>query len=92
MNKELALRTFCYLIGYYRTHDETIINTQEIEAIEFMLKTNEELEQQCEKQKEIINKAIKYINSPDISIDIRKADGSLDYVSINELLNILKEV
>lgn len=30
MNKELALRTFCYLIEYYRTHDETIINTQEI--------------------------------------------------------------
>lgn len=92
MNKELALRTFCYLIGYYRTHDEAIINTQEIEAIEFMLKINEELEQQCEKQKEIINKAIKYINSPAISIDIRKTDGSLDYVSTNELLNILKEV
>lgn len=52
----------------------------------------EHLEQQCKKQREVINKAIEYINSPDISIDIRKADGSLDYVSINELLNILKEV
>ncbi len=51
-----------------------------------------ELEQQVKKQKEIINKAIKYINSPDISIDIRKANGSLDYVSTNELLDILKEV
>lgn len=36
------------------------------------------------------DKAIEYINSSDISIDIRKTDGSLDYVSINELLNILK--
>lgn len=37
-----------------------------------------------------IDKAIEYINSSDISIDIRKTDGSLDYVSINELLNILR--
>lgn len=50
------------------------------------------LEQQFKKQKEAIDKAIKYINSPDISIDIRKTDGSLDYVSTNELLDILKEV
>ena len=38
MDKELALRTFGYLIGHYKTHDETIINSQEIEAIEFILK------------------------------------------------------
>lgn len=52
----------------------------------------ENLEQQCKKQKEVIDRAIKYINSSDISIDIRKTDESLDYVSTNELLNILKEV
>lgn len=57
MNKELALRTFAYLIGHYKTHNETIINTQEIEAIEFILKDNESLEQQCKKQKEVIDKA-----------------------------------
>lgn len=51
-----------------------------------------ELLKQVKKQKEAIDKAIKYINSSDISIDIRKADGSLDYVSTNELLDILKEV
>ena len=55
MDKELALRTFGYLIGYYKTHDETIINSQEIEAIDFMLKDNEDLEQQCKKQKEVID-------------------------------------
>ena len=52
----------------------------------------EHLEQQCKKQKEVIDKVIEYINSSDISIDIRKTDGSLDYVSTDELQNILKEV
>lgn len=61
MDKELALRTFGYLIGHYKTHDETIINSQEIEAIEFILKNNEDLEQQCKKQKEVIDKATEYI-------------------------------
>lgn len=51
-----------------------------------------ELEKQVKKQKEVIDKAIEYINSSDISIDIRKTNGSLDYVSTNELLGILKEV
>lgn len=46
MNKELALRTFAYLIGHYKTHNATIINKQEIEAIEFILNDNEFLEQQ----------------------------------------------
>ncbi|WP_440336979.1 hypothetical protein [Megamonas funiformis] len=46
MNKELALRTFAYLIGHYKTHNATIINSQEIEAIEFILNDNEFLEQQ----------------------------------------------
>nr|DAK84718.1 MAG TPA: hypothetical protein [Caudoviricetes sp.] len=55
MDKELALRTFCYLIGHYKTHEETIINSQEIEAIEFILKDNEFLEQQAKKQKEVID-------------------------------------
>ena len=32
MEIELALRTIGYLIGYYKTHEETIINSQEIEA------------------------------------------------------------
>lgn len=56
MDKELALRTFGYLIGHYKTHNETTINKQEIEAIEFILKDNEFLEQQCKKQKKIIDK------------------------------------
>ena len=61
MDKELALRTFGYLIGHYKTHNETTINKQEIEAIEFMLKNNANLEQQCKKQKEVIDKAKEWV-------------------------------
>ncbi len=84
MNKELALRTFGYLIGYYKTHNETTINKQEIEAIEFMLKNNEDLEQQCKKQKEVIDRLenkIKLVKQYDF-----------DKVGRYELLDILKEV
>lgn len=88
MDKELALRTFGYLIGHYKTHNETIINTQEIEAIEFMLKINEDLEQQCKKQKEVIDKIYELIKQ-----HIRKDE----FLELNEwqtrnLLDLLKEV
>lgn len=61
MEKELALRTFAYLIGHYKTHEETIINSQEIEAINYILDENERLETQLKKQKEIIDKTKKLI-------------------------------
>lgn len=88
MDKELALRTFGYLIGHYKTHNETIINTQEIEAIEFMLKINEDLEQQCKKQKKVIDKIYELIKQ-----HIRKDE----FLELNEwqtrnLLDLLKEV
>lgn len=63
MNKELALRTFGYLIGHYKTHEETIINSQEIEAINYILDENERLEQQCQKQKEVIDKINHILNN-----------------------------
>lgn len=91
MDKELALRTFGYLIGYYKTHDETIINTQEIEAIEFMLKNNEDLEQQCKKQKEAIDKAIEFIKSSQCKYDGWEIAIQLYENEIKQLLNILKE-
>nr|DAI22365.1 MAG TPA: hypothetical protein [Caudoviricetes sp.] len=80
--KDIFMSGFKSKIGYSFTYKDL----NELEAIINFY------EQQVKKQKKVINKAIEYINSPDISIDIRKADGSLDYVSINELLNILKEV
>lgn len=81
MDKELALRTFCYLIGHYKTHNETTINEQEIEAIEFMLKNNEDLEQQCKKQKEVIDK-----------LNDLLSDEFLEVIGRDTLLDILKEV
>lgn len=90
MNKELALRTFAYLIEHYKTHNETTINKQEIEAIEFILKDNESLEQQCKKQKEVINKAIEYINKT--RYKGYNFGSELTESEIKYLLDILKEV
>lgn len=87
MDKELALRTFGYLIGYYKTHDETIINSQEIEAIEFMLKDNEDLEQQCKKQKEVIDRTINAIN---LVIELIKQQPTEDDKWILDRLNGFK--
>ena len=92
MNKELALRTFAYLIEHYKTHEETTINSQEIEAINYILDENERLEQQCKKQKEVIDKAIallgnyKHYSTPD-----EKQNGDNEDL-VNNALDILKEV
>lgn len=51
MDNELALRTIGYLIGYYKTHDETMINPQEIEAIDFLLEENQQLKEKLEVSK-----------------------------------------
>lgn len=99
MNKELALRTFAYLIGHYKTHEETIINSQEIEAINYILDENERLENQLKKQKEIIDKVIEYIENGDLlylanknsvvyrdNVEIKAVADRL-----NELLQILED-
>lgn len=94
MNKELALRTFGYLIGHYKTHEETIINSQEIEAINYILDENERLEQQCKKQKEAIDKIASNIkNDIDGFMTINdhgECNSILDLLNI--YLDILKEV
>lgn len=100
MDKELALRTFAYLIGHYKTHEETTINSQEIEAINYILDENERLEQQCKKQKEVINKIEEKIKE-----NIKNAEYEITALTItdreyykyiddmlNDLLEILKEV
>ncbi len=92
MNKELALRTFAYLIGHYKTHNETTINKQEIEAIEFILKDNEFLKQQCKKQKEVIDKARKELKKGLHELDTRRREEVYIEQYIEETLNMLKEV
>ena len=92
MNKELALRTFAYLIGHYKTHNETTINKQEIEAIEFILKDNEFLKQQCKKQKGAIDKAIELLgNYKHYSIPDEKQNSDNEDL-VNNAFDILKEV
>lgn len=90
MNKELALRTFAYLIRHYKTHNATIINKQEIEAIEFILNDNEFLEQQCKQQKEAINKIIEIINY--YGVDKEYNDNAILRHILKDMLDILKEV
>lgn len=87
MNKELALRTFGYLIGHYKTHEETIINSQEIEAINYILDENERLEQQVQKQQKINQKAIKYIKEKQ-KIQYKFA---LSQIECDDLLQILED-
>lgn len=48
MSNELAMRTFAYLISNYKENNETTINSEEIEAIEFLIKENQELKKQLE--------------------------------------------
>lgn len=47
-----------------------------------------ELQEESQKQKEVIDKAIKFINS----IDLYSHEYALDSIEINDLLDILKEV
>ena len=58
-------------------------NESQAIAKEVVLSEIETLEQQCKKQKEVIDKAIEYIKNPIIE---------WNYLTIEELLDILKEV
>lgn len=49
----------------------------------------QDIEQQVKKQKEIINKAIKYVNN---HINQETFDGYMDSYELKKLLDILKEV
>lgn len=98
MDKELALRTFGYLIGHYKTHEETIINSQEIEAINYILDENERLEQENKKQKEAIDKIqIIITNMQSELIGIKPyhsyvVDGNIIRNMAKNIEDILKEV
>ena len=86
MNKELAMRTFAYLISHYKENNETTINSEEIEAIEFIIKENQ-------KYKEVIDKAIEYIESKEYEYGDEEQDNyiyDIGFDEVNELLDILK--
>lgn len=70
---------------------KVFINNHEITDIDTFFKVAEEnarLFEQVKKQKEVIDKAIKFINS----IDLYSHEYALDSIEINDLLDILNEV
>lgn len=85
MNKENILYCLGILengaLNYYQAVETIRIASQNIQNY------IEQLEKQNEKQKEVIDKAIEFINS----IDLYSHEYALDSIEINDLLDILKE-
>ena len=98
MKEELAMLTIGYLVGYYKTHDETIINKDEIDAINFIIGKNETLQQELQKYKSlyenekdhtdtlkrIIKKVEEYIENTDCV--------TWDNQAHEDILDLLKEI
>ena len=86
MNEELANLTLGYLIGYYKTHEETIIDKDEVDAINFIIEKNQELKKQLEelelivtlsKKRNLISKFDKEYDEED-----KKKNPNRDYAGI----------
>ena len=80
MNEELAMLTIGYLVGYYKTHDETTINKDEIDAINFIIEKNETLQQELQKYKSL------YENEKDHTDTLKRIIKKIEYVVVNEEL------
>ena len=105
MKEELAILTIGYLVGYYKTHDETIINKDEIDAINFIIGKNETLQQELQKYKSlyenekdhtdtlkrIIKEVKKYLEG---AYEMATYTNSvcLDEENIEDILDLLKEI
>ena len=63
MNEELAYRTIAYLIGHYKTNDETTMNREEIAAINFILSENQQLKEKLDLSEKARKEAIELINN-----------------------------
>ncbi len=63
MNKELAIRTIGYLIGYFNSHGETTINSQEVDAINYLTDENIKLEQENEQMRQEKDNLLKYLEN-----------------------------
>lgn len=86
MNEEIAMRTLAYLITHYKEHDETIINLEEIQAIEFLQQENARL-------KETFEKITNYIKEHDydyIYLDCKFLETQI-YNDLLQMLNKIKE-
>ena len=63
MNEELAYRTIAYLIGHYKTNDETTMNREEIAAINFILSENQQLKEKLDLSEKARKEAIELVKN-----------------------------
>lgn len=95
MNSKECEEQLNELRKYWYANTNEKINQTDINAIEHLMLENQVQQETIKTQKlvidnlsERITKTIEYINREDICIDVR--DNNLNYISTNELLEILK--
>lgn len=87
MNEELAYRTLAYLIGHYKMHEETIINKDEIEAINFLLDKNEQLKEEIYKSNAVADTNIELAESYHKEIERLKRLLKYDYEDSQDIMS-----
>ncbi len=88
MNEELAYRTIAYLIGHYKTNDETTMNREEIAAINFILSENQQLKEKLDLSEKARKEAIEYIKGAGEMATYTKSIALYEE-ELEELLDIL---
>ena len=89
MNEELAYRTIAYLIGHYKTNDETTMNREEIAAINFILSENQQLKEKLDLSEKARKEAIEFIKEYEKNQNLLKWNEE-DYIDvINEIKKYL---
>lgn len=73
-------------LNYYQTVETIRIASQSIQNY------IEQLEQQCKKQKEVIDKAINFIKNAQYDAELQNHVYGLNFSGVKRLLDILKEV
>lgn len=86
MNEELAYRTIAYLIGHYKTNDETTMNREEIAAINFILSENQQLKEKLDLSEKARKEAIELINN----INDWEICSKYDCMYKDDVLDVLK--
>ena len=88
MNEELAYRTIAYLIGHYKTNDETTMNREEIAAINFILSENQQLKEKLDLSEKARKEAIEFIKGAGEMVTYTKSIALYEE-ELEELLDIL---
>ena len=65
MNEELAMRSLAYLMRDYKEQDEVILNDDDIEAIKYLQKRNEQLQNNWNELKSRLQERIKFFEECD---------------------------